>query len=301
MSSVDDLQKLIKIVQQLKGKRSREVIAAVISIFFGSILGLISIWIFKHYQNPFQKQVLAVLSVLFGILCLLTFTILLALLIWILSRNLFRAVWKSRNYKNEIPKISDWKFQGRIGIDSQDKAIWLTDSDAGCYLHSRSWKSCQITFQAKCENDSGFGILFRVQDPEHYWMFKINPIEINGQSSNEFDHFRTERGWQILTHNPPIKIDKNKWVDFSLLIEDEKVSLKYDGKTIDYQLPHFIILNRQFLRLNLQEIKEGGNILTIQNKYSSGSFGFRAIGNEKVYFRNLTVINPRYKSFRLTK
>ncbi len=295
MSPIDDLKSLIQIVYQLKGKRARDAINAIIFTFFASALGFIGITIIERYLHTPSREVSLALNILFVVLLSLSFIILLLLGFLKLFRNTYRVVWQSRNYERQTPSIDDWNFQGLIGVDRKNNAIWLTDSEAGCYLRSRAWRSCEITFQAKCENDSGFGILFRVQDLEHYWMFKINP------NQNVSDHFRTERGWQILKQLPVATMSVNQWTDFKLTLEDDKVVLKINILPVEYYLPDSVILNSPFFPINIAQASLDKNILTLKNNYYSGSVGLRACGGEKVYFRNFKVVNPRYQSFRLTK
>lgn len=282
MASTDDLKNLIQLIQQLKGKRSRDFVSAATFIFFISALGLVGLY-FSTSLNEQMKIAHETLSVFFGILFSLTTLILLILGIQKGCRYLWRITWQSRNYSTVKPKIDDWNFQGLIGIDEQEGAIWLTDSEAGCFLRSCDWKNCQINFQAKCENDSGFGILFRVQDLEHYWMFKLNP----GQ--NLSDHYRTERGWQILKQLPQVNFEVNKWYDYKLVIYGKKVKLEVNDYSVEYYLSDSVILNHPFFPLNISDIKSATNILTLPNNYGHGSVGFRACGGEKVYFRKLQV------------
>lgn len=286
MASTDDLKNLIQLIQQLKGKRARDFISAIMYIFFISLLGLIGLYFLKYFPSSLNEQVRiahGTLTVLFGILFSLTILILLILGIQKVCRYLWRVIWRSRNYTMLIPKIDEWSFQGLIGVDEQENAIWLTDSEAGCYLRSRDWKNCQIHFQAKCKDATGFGILFRVQDLEHYWMLKLNP----GQ--NLSDHFRTERGWQILQQLPQVNFEANKWYDFQLVIYINKVKLEVNNNSVEYYLPASVILNHPFFPINIADIKLDTNILTLPNNYRYGSVGFRACGGEKVYFRKLTV------------
>lgn len=292
MSSIDDLKNLIQIIQQLKGKRARDFIIAIIYIFFISLLGLVGLYIHKYFPPSINEQAqiaYGTLTILFGILFSLTILILLILGIQKGGRYFWRVIWRSRSYTMLIPKIDEWNSQGLIGIDEQEDAIWLTDSEAGCYLRLREWRNCQINFQAKCKDATGFGILFRVQDLEHYWMFKLNP----GQ--NLSDHFRTERGWQILKQLPQVNFEINKWYDFQLVIFNNEVKLEFNGNSVQYYLPASVILNNPFFPINISDIKLDTNILTLPNNYRYGSVGFRACGGEKVYFRKLKVTRLKFK------
>lgn len=287
MSSTDDLKNLIQIVQQLKGKRASDFVNAIAYILIVSILGLVGSLLISHLPFSLDGQVKIVqetLLVLFGVLFSLTFLILIILGIQKGYRYFRRLIWLSRDYTMFDPRVEEWNFQGLMGTDKQEGAIWLTDSFAGCFLKSREWRNCKITFQAKCIDKEGFGILFRVQDLEHYWMFKLNP----GQ--NVADHFRTERGWQILHQLPQINFETNTWYNFQLVICDSLVKLEVNDFSMEYHLSDSVILNHPFFPINIADIKLDTNILTLPNNYRFGSVGFRASGGEKVYFRKLKVI-----------
>ncbi|MDD5039642.1 MAG: hypothetical protein PHY34_00665 [Patescibacteria group bacterium] len=277
----NNLQYLIKLSEEIKNSsRNQRLAKTLIFIFLTSLIASLLFYglnaidqqfvhkITEYVPEAFLYLELLILSVFASLGCIKIYE-------WMRSFERFgKYSWDSQTV------LHDWRFQGILRSDQARKALVLTDSDAGCILHRRSWKNFTFKFSFLIGNEHGFGVVFRAQDLENYLMFKVNP----GQPISF--HYRDSGSWQILKGSgPAVTLPIGKWVEGSLEVREQQAKLELNGTTIDYVLPNFAILN-YVVSKDQQRVE---NPLVIPITHNRGSVGFRAFGDEELHFKDVTV------------
>lgn len=177
------------------------------------------------------------------------------ILLFMLFRDLFRWIkvrwwvfWnRNRPYIfNDKDWSTKWISNGKTEI-SDEGYLFVKSSRAGCLLKDSYWKDFKMSFEAKFKSDDKggdekrFGLIFRAEDLDNYFMIEIGeneekykkPEEGNGSEkeitkkipSSIKPHVRYRGIWEIMS---AIEIKTEEPFNFSDFV---KVSLEVKGDT----------------------------------------------------------------------
>lgn len=206
------------------------------------------------------------------------------------ERKYYRARSFSLDTSSRVRALDVIIAQGTIDYDQNNRAVIITDSDAGCMIKNREWRFFNVTFDVLVTNDNGFGFLFRAKALDHYLMFKFNP----GQSPRF--HFRYKYGWEILAPvGAVISLKPNQWTHFDITLDKHNdLTVQIDSYVFTARITNEAILNyiaASFLPKGFgpDPNERDKSLLVPIDELQSGSVGFRTYNDEKILFKNLKV------------
>jgi len=255
---------------------------------------------------------------------------LLLILLFITLKYLFGLTWIFWNTNRDyIFKRKDWLdkwiFNGKTGLANE--GLLIKSSRAGCLLKNNYWKNFKMSFEMKFSSDDKygiqkrFGIIFRAEDLDNYFMIEIGENEekykekeakTEGGKSEDCKNkklpssikpqVRYRGGWEIMS---AAEITGATF-DFSDFV---KVSLEVNGYTVlffykeipvfKWTLPTHVDINHIESGVKNDEGKVekiiisgafSGHVQKIPFRLGYGSIGFRAHPHHTgTYIRNLKV------------
>lgn len=258
--------------------------------------------LFDHFTflfKDFKKVGISEDHFRFGLIFVATF-ISYFILAWI-RVQLLKDFLVKRKYKWEIEnELNDFKFQGNIVVDKQEKAIHIIQSELGCIIKNRNWKNFDMKFEFKIpkvpthspEDEEknqlrrGFGIIYRAGQLGKYYMLKVDKTGYLPHVRNIF----WENNGKIFDTSITVN-DLGNWIIAKLSMRDNYLFIKIGRDKFEFTIPTHSLVNKNYPKEAGQYDSEKLESLpfskiTFRN---FGSVGFRSAPFEEVYIRNLEI------------
>jgi len=189
-----------------------------------------------------------------------------------------------------------WIFQGgNKVVDENPPRLVIEQSNSGCLLSKYVWRDFEMNFEMRSANL--FGILFRAQNLESYFMLQMqcNPI------LKIAPHVRIFGNWDVIEANeifPRMGIDSNQFYRVRLRVQEGTAKIYIEERLVyTWILPtHAELLLRQHGNASDQnpgqpqvELTELGNVPKVLFRNKFGMVGFRAFWREKADIKNLQI------------
>jgi len=222
---------------------------------------------------------------------------------------------------NDKDWSTKWISNGKTEI-SDEGYLFVKSSRAGCLLKDNYWKDFKMSFEAKFKSDDKFGdqkrfgLIFRAEDLDNYFMIEIGEneekytelTEENGQEketkkripSTIKPHVRYGGIWEIMS---AIEIKTGEpfnfsdFVEVSLEVKGDMARFFYQGTPIfKWLLPTYVDVNHAESGVEKKEEKVilasafTGHVQRIPFRLGYGLVGLRSHWNHAgIYIRNLKV------------
>lgn len=234
--------------------------------------------------------------------------------------------------------FNDLEIQGRVTryIKGPDRGFKITSSDSGVLFKNLFWRDCKIDFDFNFDDfksgvewdyvtvgntwkyeqvfhkprNNYFGLLFRAQDLDNYFMIQIGVKEMIRNNIKSFKGkdiygdkvilikplVKVDGNWEVYT-NEKRKLEGLKIKDFNHLackLKGNILTLSADKAIKDFEwlLPskfHANYKSQNVGETKSQEIIAFGDQTTIPFRNRCGMLGFRAYDEERVIIKNLKV------------
>ena len=245
---------------------------------------------------------------------------LLLILLFILSKDLWRWIkinwwvfWnRNRAYIfNDKDWSTKWISNGKTEI-SDEGYLFVKSSRAGCLLKGNYWKDFKMSFEAKFKSDDKFGnqkrfgLIFRAEDLDNYFMIEIGENAEEEESnkgkipSSIKPHVKYRGIWEMMS---AIEIKTGEpfnftdFVEVSLEVKEDTARFFYKGTPIfKWVLPICVDANHAESGVEKKEEKVilagafTGHVQKISFRLGYGLVGLRSHWNHAgIYIRNLRI------------
>lgn len=185
--------------------------------------------------------------------------------------------------------LSDWDFQGNVGVDAEMGALHIIQSDLGCVIKGRKWRNFDMSFKFKIPREDnqlgkGFGIIYRAFQLGQYYMLKVDSIGYQPHVRNVLweNNGRLEK-----TTLTPSNL--GEWVEANISVRDCTVSAKIGPDVFSFGIPTYSNIQRNYPEESYEKSKFENSPYDKIPFYLSGSVGFRSAPSEEVYIKDLEV------------
>lgn len=208
----------------------------------------------------------------------------------------------------------DWEFQGNPIICP--KGLLLTNSNSGLLIRpdkfwskdfkatieivfrmqkrkiNKEWYEYKGEFKERDRTKTYkklFGIIFRAQDLENYFLLEVWRI---GNYIVIRPHVRIDGNWDAPILNPEENsMLFNKLRKFTMIFtaDEKETTLYINNQKLTWVLPTHYEINLRHNLTTLQGDLKEGNVRKIPFRLSRGRFGFRNYGDELAYITSLNI------------